>query len=410
MFSRYLTNHLKSILTEAYVHILFGARQTGKSTLLKALIPEAAIWLDLADPAQRSHYLAQPQNLIAECQALPPDSNAHVVIDEAQNVPALFDAVQYLYDQDKTRWRFVLCGSSARKLRATGANLLPGRALLHRLFPLTLAERAPPQQISQQHTLSPLVFTANLEQPFNQADLLERLIFGELPGIVIAKPTLKPKLLQTYSTVYLEEELRRAALIKDWSAFTRFLRLAAAESGKIINHANIAKQAGVSAPTIKNYYQLLEDMFIGFQLPAFSASSRKNVLSTPRFLLLDTGLRHAAAGLELSAATVLSNPGPIFAQWVGIELWKRLQYLENGQLSYLRTKSGMEIDFIIEQHGMLTPIKVQWTEYPDLQHAKHLLAFIDEKPQQTSKGFIICHCKRPMQLHEKIIALPWFYL
>jgi len=137
MFDRWSTNRLQQKLTRPYVHLLFGARQTGKSTLLNALLPSDALRINLADPQERSRHLANPGEFANVCRSLPKDKQGQVVfVDEAQSVPAIFDAVQFLYDDDKTRWRFVLCGSSARKLRVTGANLLPGRTMLHHLYPL----------------------------------------------------------------------------------------------------------------------------------------------------------------------------------------------------------------------------------------------------------------------------------
>jgi predicted AAA+ superfamily ATPase len=142
MFGRWIEPLWKKKFGAPYVHLVFGARQTGKSTLLRKLLPDAAVWLDFSRPAERAEYLRNPDLLVQRCRALPKSRRpATVVVDEAQNVPAIFDAVQHLYDSDKRRWRFVLCGSSARKLRVTGANLLPGRSLLHHLYPLLLVKQ-----------------------------------------------------------------------------------------------------------------------------------------------------------------------------------------------------------------------------------------------------------------------------
>lgn len=387
------------------MHILFGARQTGKSTLLAKLVGNPAIKVDFSDPGERSRYLKRPENLIAECRALGAKGLPHqIVIDEAQNVPTIFDSVQHLYDADPERYRFILCGSSARKLRVTGSNLLPGRALLHHLYPLILSER--PGAANAATGSVPLA-TDRISDPFPRESLINRLAFGEFPGIALASSTVKAQLLKSYTTIYLQEELRREALIKDWRSFSRFLELAALESGQVVNRAAIARKAGISQPTVSNYYQLLEDMFIGFVVPAFSGSKRSSVLSTPRFFLLDTGLRNAAAELEISEATVLANPGPLFEQWVGIELWKRVQYRGAGRLSYLRTKGGMEIDFILELAGSLVPIEVKWTEQPDTHDARHLRRFLADHPQQANHGYIVCRCKRPMAISDNITAIPW---
>lgn len=413
MFRRWVESLWRARFAAPYVHIVFGARQTGKSTLLRKLLPNAAVWVDLSRPGERATYLREPGRLVQQCRALPVSrTRTTVVVDEAQSVPAVFDAVQHLYDSDRRRWRFVLCGSSARKLRVTGANLLPGRSILHRLYPLVLTERAAAGADSPGvRGSSPLPLPARGktdEHAFPAAELIERLLFGELPGIATAARSQRAELLRAYTLVYLEEELRREALVKDWPAFARFLQLAAAESGRMINYAGIAREAGVSLPTVKTYYQLLEDMFLGFRVTAFSGSPRKSLLSTERFYFFDVGVRNAAAELPLEPAAVRADPGPLFEQWVGIELWKRLQYLGGGgKLHYLRSKSGAEIDLIVARRGRLTPIEVKWTERPTLGDARHLATFMREHPKRAARGYVICRCPVPLALSDRITALPW---
>ena len=413
MLSRWLETKWRSAFAKPYVQIVFGARQTGKSTLIRGLLPAGATVVDLSDPRERTRHLEDPGRFIALCRSLPARrSPAWVFVDEAQSVPSIFDSVQHLYDGDKRRWRFILCGSSARKLRQTGANLLPGRSFLHRLYPLTLAERPAPAQPVAFDAPAPLPLpwpkAATPERAFPAADLIERLAFGELPGVVTAPKAQRALVLEAYTQLHLEEEMRREAMVKDWPAFVRFLRLAATESGQMVNYLKIASAVGLSVPTVKSHYQLLEDMFLGVRLPAFSGSPRKNLLSTDRFLFFDLGVRHAAAGLAASADTVRANPGPLFEQWVGMELWKRLQYLGGGRLHYLRTKDGAEVDFIAEHGGRLVPIEVKWTERPTLTDARHLLTFLQEHPRKAPHGYVVCRCDRPLRLHEKVTALPWF--
>ncbi len=414
MQARMMAARLRQAFARPYVHILFGARQTGKSTLLRDLLPHAALSLDLSRPAERSRYLADPDRMVGECLALDKGRGpAVVLVDEIQTVPALFDAVQHLYDRDKTRFRFVLSGSSARKLRVSGANLLPGRSMLHRLFPLVIPERpALLSNTARSGSGGRLVgLPDEIAAPlFPAASLIERLTFGDLPGVTLAAPSDREALLRSYGEVYLEEELRREGLIKNWPIFARFLRLAAIESGGLVNHSNIAREAGTSVPTVKSHYQLLEDMFMGFQVLAFSGSVRKHVLSTPRFLFFDLGVRHAAAGLSVIPATVLADPGRVFEQWVGIELWKRLCYLGQGRLLYLRTKAGAEVDYIVERGDSLVPIQVKWTENPTRADARHVIDFLDEQPKRAKHGFVICRCTRPQLLEDRVTALPWWML
>lgn len=415
LFERWYGRILREKLKRPYVHILFGARQAGKSTLVKSLLPAGTLEINLADPGRRSRYLADPGELISECKSAPRTNKPHYVfIDEAQTVPAIFDAVQFLYDEDKTRWRFVLCGSSARKLRMTGANLLPGRSLIHHLYPLMLLERPAKEAADNRQ---PVDFPLRLvwsrlgpKEKFPMDSLLVRLAYGELPGVVTSPHKDRADILKSYATVHLEEEIRREALVKDWGGFVRFLRLAAAESGQILNYTSISQEAGVSQPTVKTYYQLLEDMFMGFSVPAYSKSPRKNLLSTPKFFFFDLGVRHAAAGFSPSTEAVMANPGSFFEQWVGIELWKRLRYSGEGSLFHQRSKDGAEVDFIVEHKHKLVPIEVKWTERPSLKDARHMLKFLQEKRGQAIHGYLICRCPRPLRLHENITALPWFCL
>lgn len=414
MYDRWYAAPLLAKLKRPFVHLLFGARQTGKSTLLNALLPPDTLRIDLADPEERARHLAHPGELARMCRGLPQAGHGHFVfVDEAQSVPTVFDTVQHLYDQNKGRWRFVLCGSSARKLRRSGANLLPGRSFLHHLYPLTLTEHAAIQPPVPNHE-SPLPFPwkdgVTPSKPFPAWDIETRLAYGALPGIVASEEEDRAELLKAFSIVHLEQEIHREAAIRDFGAFLRFLQFAAVESGKILNYAGISQEAGISQPTVKAYYQLLEDMYVGFRVSAYSGSPRKNLLSTPKFFFFDLGVRHAAAGLKPSTEIVKVDPGHFFEQWVGIELWKRLQYLGDGRLYYQRTRDGAEVDFIIERGGLLTPIEVRWSEHPSLSDARHLLTFLKEHARTAKRGYVICRCPRPMELHEKVLALPWFCL
>jgi predicted AAA+ superfamily ATPase len=348
-----------------------------------------------------------------------------VFIDEAQTVPDIFNAVQLLFDEDHESRRLILCGSSARKLRTSGANLLPGRSIRYSLFPLTSPEYQeiaidglPVSSLLSQGSLIPALRVAQSDfgqetgqEAFPFRALEDRLLFGDLPGIAtIESPSERRDLLKTYMTAHLEEEIRRETALRDWGVFLRFLAFAAVGSGGVLNLKAIARESGLSAPTIRSYYQVLEDMFLGFMLPGFSGSPRKSVLSSPRFYFFDIGVRNAAAGLAFTDDSVRANPGPIFEQWAGIELHKRLRYLGEGSLCYFRTSGGAEVDFIIERGGRLSPIEVKWTEHPILSDARHLLSFMKDHPDKADHGYIICRCKSPQSLAENITAIPWWGL
>ncbi|HUX43090.1 MAG TPA: ATP-binding protein [Rectinemataceae bacterium] len=411
--SRILGPTLERKLRKPFVHILFGARQTGKSTLLRSILPEQSTRLDLSDPRERARFAANPGLFIDLCRSLPLRENGWTVfVDEAQSVPALFDAVQNLYDSDKERWRFVLCGSSARRLRVSGANLLPGRSMRHVLHPLVTEEyeAAKPLSTSAGASLVSLEsFDAQAVPRFPGRGIESRLVFGDLPGIALLDDDgERADILTTYATAYLEEEIRRETLVKDWGHFLRFLKFAAGDSGGIVNLAAVSRETGVAAQTIKAYYQLLEDMFIGFSVPAFSGSARKSALSSPRFFFFDLGVRNAAAGLPLVEATVNAAPGLLFEHWVGVQLMSKLSYQGSGGLSYYRTTDGAEVDFVLEQGGELTPIEVKWSENPSLKDARHLKAFIIEHSNRCTRGYIVSRCPYVLALDERIMAIPWW--
>ncbi len=406
--ARFLLNQLTDKLSYSYVHILFGARQTGKTTLLRTLL-KPDLSYNLADPEERGRLLAQPGLFRRECEALPVNAGRKTIfVDEAQLVPSVFDAIQVLYDQEPERFLFILCGSSARKLRESGANLLPGRSLLHRLHPLMLCERPGPGGFQPRVAVLPSTnFQASLDP---DEDLLERLAYGDLPGVLRAPSAIRESLLRSYATIYLEEEIRREGYVKDWGAFLNFLRLAAMESGQSLNYAKIARETGLSQPTVKSHYQLLEDMFVGFRVPAFSQSARKNLLGHARFCFFDLGVRHAAAGLRPGADTVRAAPGPCFEQWVGLELYRRISYADRGTLTYFRTRDGMEIDYILEFDGRFIPIEVKWSENPNPKDARHLQSFLAEHPTRSSEGYVVCRCPRPAKLAPNITAIPWWMM
>jgi predicted AAA+ superfamily ATPase len=214
------------------VQIVFGSRPTGKSTLIRGRLPDAATIIDLAEPEERGRDLSDPGRFVALCRSLPSRRTAHrIFFAETQSVPSIFDAVRHLSDREKRRWRFILCGSSARKLRPSGANLLPGRSFLHRLFPLTLTERPAPMErfACDAPPLVPLPWPhgENPTHPFPAADLLDRLACGDLPGVVTLPRARRAPLLHACTQLHLEEEMRREAMVKDWPAFVRFLRFTA---------------------------------------------------------------------------------------------------------------------------------------------------------------------------------------
>ena len=330
-----------------------------------------------------------------------------VVVDEIQKVPALLDEVQHLYDSAPTRWQFFLTGSSGRQLRVRSANLLPGRSHMYQLFPVCGWEIA---REGAPHEIAAAPFQSSTP-PFPRQPLERLLRLGSLPGIRAEHVATAQATLAAYVDHYLEEEIRREALVRDMGPFVVFLRLAAAESGQQVNLARLSQESGVPASTLKNYYQVLVETFVGFWLPVYARRVRKRLLTTPRFYLFDVGVRNAAAEVPLEAQLPDVHAGPLLEHWVAQDLIARAAYRGRGyRVSFWRTVAGAEVDFVWESPQQDIPIEVKWTARPRPSDARHLEAFIVAHPDRARRGLLVCRCARPEQLTERVRAIPWSVL
>jgi predicted AAA+ superfamily ATPase len=297
---------------------LFGPRGTGKSTWLQQVLPEA-LRLDLLD-ASLFLELSRDPHLIEAMIGNRPE-NSWVVLDEIQKIPALLDEVHRL--MESRRWRFALCGSSARKLRRGGANLLAGRAL----------------------TLSMESFScAELGEGFN---LDFALNWGMLP-FVHNEPDTAADILAAYVNTYLKEELQAEGLIRNVPPFVRFLAVAGQINGQMLNIQNISREAAVARSTVDTYFAVLSDTLVGHILPAWRPGLKVREAAQPKFYWFDPGVARAAAGL-------LRDPMDRLWQGTALEtlLYHELRVYnevsgKHRQISYYRTPAGVEIDFIIE--------------------------------------------------------------
>lgn len=309
MFTRRLTAPTATTL-------LLGPRATGKSTWLEAVLPRAHFW-DLLNTRTALELARDPSRFALEVQALPRDS--WVVVDEVQKVPALLDEVHRL--DGKQGRRFVLSGSSARKLRRGGANLLAGRALRKDLFPLVSAE-------------------------IGAALTLDRVPFGSLPR-VIGSAAPGPY-LETYVDTYLKEEVQAEALTRNIGGFARFLEIAARMNGQVTNTANISRDAQVARQTVQGYFEVLVDTLLGFWLPAWKLKRATKLVAHPKFYFFDAGVARALTR-RLAYEPTPEELGTLFETWLLHELRAFLSY---SGLSYpphyFRTHDGVEVDLLLE--------------------------------------------------------------
>ena len=296
-------------------YFLFGPRGTGKTTYLHENYPKA-IYIDLLQSEIYTYYLAHPENL---SKNIPKNYSDFIIIDEVQKVPEILNEVHRLIESPE-HYKFILTGSSARKLRRGGANLLAGRAYIYNMHPLTIMEMG------------------------SDFDLGQDLTMGTLPACLGAS---KPKeYLASYLGSYLEQEINQEGLTRQLPAFYRFLQVASFSQGSPVNITSIARETSVHAKVVDNYFQILVDLLIGVFLPAWSRRAKRRLVVSPKFYFVDAGLYHQArpTGYLDTASEIngIALETLFFMHLRAVNDYYRLGY----SFSYFRTASGQEIDFI----------------------------------------------------------------
>lgn len=339
---------LELILPDRKSAFLWGARQTGKSTYLKAHFPKAH-WYDLLKSDVHWRLEKSPHLLREEVLAMTSEQLQNpIVIDEIQKIPALLDEVHWLIENSQAQ--FILCGSSARKLKRLGTNLLGGRALRYHFYPLTYAEIP----------------------AFN---LLLALNNGLIPSHYLSDHV--NLVLESYVTDYLNYEIREEGLVRHLPDFARFLDSAAFSNAQMVNYSNIARDCGVSAKTVESYYQILIDTLLGYFILPYHKKIKRDIISTtPKFYLFDVGVVNY---LVKRAITELrgTSAGEAFEHYILMEL---IAY--NGlckkryEITYWRTKTGLEVDFIIGNADIAIEVKISRTVHK--QELNGLIAFCEE--------------------------------
>ncbi len=323
---------------------LFGARQTGKSTLLRQIFPDA-IYIDLLDSNVRKRMELRPVLLYEMLHEK--EEGTLVIIDEIPEVPSLLNEVHRLIANHGLR--FILCGSSARKLKRKGHNTLGGRAYPVFLYPF-------------------------VSQEIPDFEIDRAVSYGMIPPhYLLQNPHRK---LSAYIDIYLKEEIKEEALVRNLNSFQRFLEVAALTNGEIINLQNIAQECGISASTVSSYFDILEDTLVGYRVPAYKKHIKRRLVQAPRFYYFDVGVaNHLLHRGKLLRGT--PEYGHAFEHLVIQELIAFLHYTEsNEQLTYWRTYTGMEVDAVIGDAHVAIEIKSVESVLP--RHLKGLKAFGEE--------------------------------
>ena len=334
-------------------YFLFGPRGTGKSTWLRAAWPDA-LWVDLLDPEAQRLFQARPERL-RELVAGRPGARA-VVIDEIQKVPALLDVVQQLVENDRDL-RFILTGSSARKLRRGSANLLAGRLVEAAMHPFMAAELG------------------------NRFDLQRALQIGLVPLIWGAKDPAGT--LRAYASLYLREEVQAEALVRDVGAFARFLEAISFSHGSLLNLAEVARECQVGRKTVDGYLGILEDLLLAFRVPVFNRRAKRHLVAHDKFYYFDAGVYRS-----LRPAGPLDRPeeieGLTLEGLVAQHLRAWISYRGAGeQLFYWRTKSGSEVDFVVYGPRMFAAFEVKRAARVNRTDLRALHAFREDYPEAS---------------------------
>ena len=328
---------------------LFGPRGTGKSTWLRQRFPEA-LWVDLLQPEVHRALLARPErlrDLVLGSQGLP------IIIDEVQKVPELLDVVHSLIDSRGTV--FALTGSSARKVRRTGVDLLGGRAVLRTMHPFMAAE---------------LAGSFDLQRALREGML--PLVWGSREG---------PDALRAYASLYLREEVQAEGLVRNIGQFSRFLEAVSFSHGSLLNVSNLARECAVGRKTVEGYVEILEDLLLAFRLPVFRRRAGRQVTSRPKLYLFDAGVFRS-----LRPTGPLDRPGEIdggaleglVAQH--LRAWVELTPADHS-LSFWRTPSGTEVDFVIYGKLGLWAVEVKNTAAVRGSDLRGLRAFCEDYPE-----------------------------
>ena len=368
---------LKINLPQKQSAFLWGPRKIGKSTYLKQKFPKSLVY-DFLKTDLFFNFSKNPQFLREQLLAKSPDQlKEPVILDEVQKIPALLNEVHWLIENKNIR--FILCGSSARKLKRGHGNLLGGRAWRYEMFPLTTQELG------------------------TQTHLLKILNQGLIPSHYLQSAANAKKSLFSYTQDYLKEEIFAEGLTRNIPAFSRFFDTLGYSHTELINYSNIAQDCGVDAKTVKEYFQILSDTLLGIRIEPFKTRQSRDVISkAPKFYLFDTGVSGILTKRTIEEERG-SEFGKAFEHFILMELRAYRSYSEGlFDIHFWRTKSGYEVDFILGRGEVA--IEVKGTSNADSSDLKGLKKF--KEAHQPKKLFLVCN-EKERRLCGDIHILPW---
>ncbi|KKS47173.1 hypothetical protein A3J20_05565 [Candidatus Gottesmanbacteria bacterium RIFCSPLOWO2_02_FULL_42_29] len=400
---RYLEPKIRQLLTKKFSGLILGPRQVGKTTLVRDLLEkfDNKIEIFLQNPKVRLETEVDPSAIIRQVKAS--RIKPLVFVDEAQKVPEIFDSAQFLIDEGSAQ--FIFTGSSARKLKRSKVNLLPGRIKRFHLDPLLWGELG----WIKKSSLGDLTLkNINRKTGYTFED---SLIFGSLPLIISLSDEDKRDIIKSYAEIYIEEEIRAEAISRKIGAFSRFLELAARESGTSPNFSKLSNESGVSQPAVKEFYRILEDTLIAERVDPYLKNARKRILSMSRYYFFDLGVRNSLAKIPLEKNTIHAQKGVLFEHAVILEIIRRIKVLnKNYKVCFWRTAGGAEVDCIIDRGSSVIPIEIKSSKYISASEIKGLKIFLNDYRKLASHGYVITMGEKPERVSDNITAIPWFYL
>ena len=355
--------------------LCLGPRQVGKSTLMASLHPDISI--NLAKEATYLAFSSNPNELEERMSAL---RSGTIFIDEVQRLPSLLNTIQALIDEHQERYRFLLTGSSARKLKRGNANLLPGRVHVYYLGSLTCEE---------------LQFHINIK---------EALAFGTLPGTITTKDENEKKLtLTSYAATYLKEEIQAEALTKNIEGFARYIYVVAAEVTHFLDFTKLASEAMISRQAAIRFFEILEDTLIIKRVESFSKSIRKRLIQHPRFFFFDVGVLN---GLMNNFSVSADRIGMLFEHFIYNQLTEYFtSHHQAFRISSYRTEHGAEVDFILEYHDEIIAIEIKASKNVTAMDCRGLKNF--KKYVGKNARLILLCLTDQKKIIEGVEIIPW---
>lgn len=359
---------------------LFGPRQTGKSTLIESRYAKSLWKIDLLLSDLFFKYSEDPSLFRREAvEKMQGEGIRTIFVDEIQRVSLLLNEIQALMKEFDCQ--FILTGSSARKLKRGGVNLLAGRAVERHLFPLVYEE---------------------WKGRFKLEDVL---LFGTLPALLEKNRKEKVDFLSTYVHTYLREEIQSEGIVRNLGGFSRFLNMAASQFGELVSFSSVARECHLPVRTVQSYYEILEDTLVGLRLMPWGKSFRKRLVAHPKFYLFDLGVTNAV-NKRLTGTLDSLTRGRLFEQFIVLETDRMIQYKQSeATLYFWRTNHGAEVDLLIERHGRIqAAFEIKATANVSGAHLSGIRAFQEEHPRIPS--FVISTVPHAYEMG-KVKILPW---